>query len=297
MDREPVTCGSVAILGGHGLGDNLIQMVLAQNAVRCGYATTMYSDVLYPLAAWFPQHRMAPSLAPERLAKELVGYDWILAPELSEQPVSSRILDHWVGYERLCGDDQTHVANMVAISQRIFALDHPTAENGIVAPAHLARRRFPNRVCIHPTSAELSKNWLPERFLQLAQRLTAAGFAIFFIMSESESLVWRHIVNEAYPVLGFANVADCAEFIYESGYFIGNDSGGGHLASCLGIPTLSLHGRKGKARRWQPGWGAVKVVTPRFNLIGSYLRQRYWKYFLPVVAVERSFFSLVRMVA
>lgn len=286
--------GTVALLGGRGLGDNLIEMVLAHNARRCGYHVTMYSDVLYPLAAWFPQHRMLPSLPPDRMDATLIGYDLILEPKLPQIPLAPPIQERWINYETMYRDDRTQVANMVAISGKVFNEEAPSAENDIVPPGHLQHRRFSQRVCLHPTSAELSKNWLPERFLRLAERLQKIGFTVFFIMTEQETEAWAQIINGLFPLKGFADVADCASFVYESGFFIGNDSGGGHLASCLGIPTVSIHGRKGKAVRWRPGWGAVEVVTPRINLVGSFLRQHYWKYFLSVGMVERSFFNLMK---
>ncbi len=288
---------AVAILGGIGLGDNLIEMVLAENALRCGYRTTMFSDVLFPLADWFPGHRIQPSLPLERLDETLSGYDWILEPKLPKKPVARQLQQRWVNYERMYRDDRTQVENMVAISRQVFALDTPTAANGMHAPGELVYRRFPERVCIHPTSAELSKNWLPTRFLHLGHKLTQAGFSVIFVMSAQEIAEWTGILNGAFPLQGFASVADCAGFVYESGFFIGNDSGGGHLASCLGIPTVSIHGRRGKAVRWRPGWGQVEVVTPLFNLVGSLLRQYSWKYLLPVGTVERSFHKLVKTMA
>lgn len=286
--------GRVALLGGRGLGDNLIEMVLAHNARRRGYRVTMYSDVLFPLAAWFPQHRMQPSLSPDEMNTTLSGYDIILEPKLPKVPLLPPIQDRWVNYETMYRDDRTQVENMVAISGAVFHEAAPAAGNDITAPGHLVHRQFPRRVCLHPTSAELSKNWLPDRFLRLAGRLQQAGFTSTFIMTEQEAGDWAKIIGGLFPLKGFANVADCASFVYESGFFIGNDSGGGHLASCLGIPAVSIHGRKGKAVRWRPGWGDVEVVTPRINLIGSFLRQHYWKYFLSVTMVERCFMKLVR---
>lgn len=289
--------GAVAILGGRGLGDNLIEMVLAENARRAGFRTTMYSDVLASLAQWFPLHRMLPSLPSERMDGELRRYDRILEPKPPRMPLDQAILNRWVDYGRMYRDDRSQVQNMVAISRQVFDLEVATAEIGIVAPGALIRRRFADRVCIHPTSAETCKNWLPRRFLSLGLRLAAAGFSVAFIMSRGECEAWRPVIGDAFPLHGFTSVAECAAFLYESGYFIGNDSGGGHLASCMGIPTLSIHGRKGKAVRWRPDWGAVEVVTPQINLIGSFLRQHYWKYMLPVGSVERGFFRLVRRAA
>ena len=112
-------------------------------------------------------------------------------------------------------------------------------------------------------------------------------------MTTKELAAWKQVIGERFPIKGFDTLDGCAAFLYESGYFIGNDSGGGHLASCLDIPTLSIHGRKGKARQWSPGWGKVQVVTPVINLIGGSIRQHYWKYFLPVAKVERAFNRLL----
>ncbi len=285
---------SVAIIGGKGLGDNLIEMVIAQNALCSGYQTTMYSSVLYPLADWFPQHTICPSLALEQFNDELKRYDFIFCPKHPGETVDLSILDSWVDYEGMYQNGITQVENMVSISRRFFHHNTLTTANGIQPPKRLKWRINANRVCLHPTSAEISKNWLPSRFLCLADRLVNAGMQPCFIMSEPELEEWEGIIGSAFPLIGFSAVADCAKFIYESGYFIGNDSGGGHLASCLNIPTLSIHGRKRKARMWQPGWGDVEVVTPLINMIGGFLRQHYWKYFLPVMLVERRFFKLVR---
>jgi hypothetical protein len=286
--------GAVAVLGGRGLGDNLIEMVLVENARRAGFRATMYSDVLGSLTTWFPFHRIFPSLPLERMEEELRDYGCILEPKPPRMPLCPAICSRWIDYGRMYRDDRSQVRNMMAISRQVFNIGTATATIGIVPPEHLTYRRHADRVCIHPTSAETSKNWLPQRFLHLGRRLAASGFRVAFIMSRGECAQWRPVIGEAFPLHGFADVAECAAFLYESGYFIGNDSGGGHLASCLGIPTLSIHGRKGKAVRWRPDWGAVEVVTPRINLIGSFLRQHYWKYMLPVGSVERGFFRLVR---
>lgn len=286
--------GAVAILGGRGLGDNLIEMVLAENARRAGFGTTIYSDMLKSLADWFPGHRILPSLSLERMGEELGQYVWILEPKPPLAPISPTIRACWVDYGRLYRDDRSQVRNMMAISKQVFDLVDATAENGITPPGRLVYRRHARRVCIHPTSAEASKNWLPQRFLRLGRRLATLGFTVAFIMSQHELDQWHPVIGNAFPLHGFVDVAECAAFLYESGYFIGNDSGGGHLASCLGIPTLSIHGRKAKAVRWRPDWGAVEVVTPRVNLIGAFLRQHCWKYLLPVGSVERGFFRLVQ---
>lgn len=48
---------AVALVSGQGLGDNLVEMVLLHNAHLRGYATTVYSDVIYQLKDRFFNYR------------------------------------------------------------------------------------------------------------------------------------------------------------------------------------------------------------------------------------------------
>ena len=77
--------------------------------------------------------------------------------------------------------------------------------------------------------------------------------------------------------------------MFESGWFIGNDSGIGHLASSLHIPTLSLFMRRGIAHTWRPDWGAGQVLIGSTYLPTGFLKERYWKYMLSVRQVSRAF--------
>ena len=291
--------GPVAVPGGQGLGDNLLEMVLLENGQRAGLQVTMFCSRMCELRSWFPQHTIAPTLQPEELNQTLADFQMILFPKaLPKTPwagagAGRAIADHWFDYGGLYRENVNRAEDMAHISSQVFELNQPTLSPEITPPASLKHRQYQKRVCIHPTSAELSKNWLPQRFLALAERLQTKGFDPVFIMSAGERKSWQPIIADRFPLYGFADVEQCATFVYESGFFIGNDSGGGHLASCLDVPVLSIHGRKGKARVWQPGWGQVEVVTPLLNVIGGSLRQHLWKYFLSVSAVERGFTRLV----
>lgn len=284
---------SVVIFGGLGLGDNLVQMVLGENGRRKGFDVTMLSSIMCDLASWFPGHTFLPSIQPEQFESVLNMYDHVLWAHETFYPISQELKNRWVSYEKYFQPQYNRVENMALASQEIFAIDKPSHGNGIVIPEGLQWRQNEKRVVIHPTSAEVSKNWLPSRFLKLAGRLAGSGYEVVFIMSALEKPDWESTIGDRFPLIGFDTVDSCARFIYESGYFIGNDSGGGHLAANLNIPVLSIHGRRSKAMDWQPGWGTVKVVSPGFNLVGSRFRQLYWKYFLPVGAVEKSFHHLV----
>jgi hypothetical protein len=288
-----VAVGSVAIIGGQGLGDNLLEMILAENAYRAGLRATMFCSRMCQLAAWFPQHSIVSTLSADICNHELSGFQYILFPKRPWLGVDEEVALHWVNYENMYRKGVTRAENMADICRQVFGIVKPTKNSGIIPPADLQHRRNSRRVCIHPTSAEISKNWLPEKFLALGARLQAKKFEVVFIMSAAELGEWKSVVGTKFPLQGFKTVDECAAFLYESGYFIGNDSGGGHLASSLDIPTLSIHGRRGKASMWRPDWGQVEVVTPRINVPGGSLRQHLWKYFLSVTAVERGFNRLL----
>ena len=56
---------------------------------------------------------------------------------------------------------------MARASREIFKSNDPVNDNGIVVPEGLGWRKYANRVVIHPTSVEESKNWFPQRFIKL----------------------------------------------------------------------------------------------------------------------------------
>jgi len=83
-----------------------------------------------------------------------------------------------------------------------------------------------------------------------------------------------------------------ARFLYESGYLVGNDSGLGHLASALKVPTLTFCRRKTWANMWAPSFHKNIALTPSSwipNIRGFRLRDRHWKKFITVSKAKRAF--------
>ena len=284
----------ISIIGGVGLGDTLIQMVMARNVMNAGYEVTLFSNVLKQLAAWFPLHTIRPGVSADCFNAELASFSKILASGGPPTTMSSQLKPKWINYESDFSNRVSMVQNMTRFTKDFFHISSPTVETGIQAPSSLRWRQHVKRVVIHPTSAEDSKNWPVEKFTILAQQLAQQQFDVVFIMSEAELDAWAPKIDSRFPTIGFPTLDGCAAYIYESGFFVGNDSGGGHLAACLHIPTLSIHGRKGKSRIWRPDWGTVEVISPAFNLVGSRLRQACWKHFLTVGRVQRAFEKLAR---
>ena len=118
-------------------------------------------------------------------------------------------------------------------------------------------------VVIHPGAGSPAKCWPIERFVELARRLTEAGRPVRVVVGEVE--------QERWPASQLANLAKAGELqrptslvglldaLAGASGFVGNDSGPGHLAGMLGLPTVSLFGPT-DPRVWQPIGPRVAVV-------------------------------------
>jgi hypothetical protein len=154
------------------------------------------------------------------------------------------------------------------------------------------RGRFANRVVIHPTGSHPEKMWGRKKFLALSRVLTRRRLRPSFLVAPAEFGVWGDIAEEGCEVNALPKLNEVAAWIAESSWFIGNDSGLGHLASCIGVPTLSLFMRQGLARSWRPGWGPGAVVLPPSFLPFGGIRERLWQRLLSVRRVTSAFQTL-----
>lgn len=297
---------SIAIISALGLGDGLLSMIIAHNLKQQGYSVTLFHDYLTQLREWFPQHTIVSYPAAitgnginvQKLEELFQPFDLIISTDGAPSFAYRKMLGdkYKIFYEQDFDRQKTIAANFVAICRDFFQLENTSRTNGLVVPPTVEPRQFGQRVIIHPTSTCDTKNWLPEKFIRLAQKLQRQGFEPVFIVSPVERQEWLWVESHGFAVPYFANLDRLARFVAESGYMIGNDSGIGHLASNLGIPTLSLFARRSMANLWRPNWSIGRVVTPIFQLPGARLRVRYWKKFLTVRRVEVAFDKLLHHV-
>lgn len=142
-------------------------------------------------------------------------------------------------------------------------------------PAELVHHRHGRRVAIFPTT-ESKKEYSPARFIQVAQHLARRRCEPHFIVLPDQVAQWQAIAG-AIPVHGFESIDQLAGFLYESGVTLSNDSGGGHLSSLLGVPTVTIY-RKRDYFEYRPGWGQGTVLRPHIN--PKILGRRVWMPFL-----------------
>lgn len=319
----------VAIIASAGLGDGLIQMVIANNLLLNACRVTFFNDHIHELRTYFPSVRAKPYPAYDRLLDEVADADVVLYDAYS--PFMQRIpadLDRWfetnaVGYSaahaepihrsitagRLAGLSRPEHAgetrrfvglnrslrdggprlNRKPVSRqladrvvRLLELDRKTYSNGFTLAAgdHGSK---PLKVSIHPTSSNPAKSWLPERFLELADGLKRDGWNPVLTVAPGERARWLELAGDRLAVPELPTTRHLADCLADSVAFVGNDSGGSHLASCIGLPTLMIYKRWRRDPPWRPGWAQPRIVYPyRFST-------KDWQRHLPVARVRAAF--------
>lgn len=308
----------IAVLPASGIGDALLMMIASHQLHLAGCQVTTFHDALPQLSSWFPAHQFAKTPAHGTLVETLSSYDKIVVendnsstipllasaweasgPKLSIFYPSYSIAKHaplspfdQVFLPHLCMADNIEraIAQLAGIPS--------TKNNGIAPPANLIHRKHPQRVVIHPTSRVLEKNWLPERFALLAEKLKSKGFDPVFSVSPSEKETWRWVEKKGFALPHLTDLSALAALIYESGFCVGNDSLAGHLASNLNIPALIIANDPKRMRLWQPGWHPAQCLYPPSwvpNMKFLRLREKKWQHFISVRAALRAFEAMMKV--
>lgn len=292
-----------------GIGDGLIALVLSNNLNQSGLEVTTFHPTLSALQEWFPHLPIRPFPSPEVLD----GFDEVYimyektpqmqaiiaasSPERTKilNPIATKNHDYPYWEVGRFEGDRTFVDNIVTFCQKQLKMPMPTKSCGIIPPQGVTPRKYPRRIVIHPMSSRPGKNWLKKRFEKVARILNEEGYEPVFVMSPDERDEWK-----AWKPPTFKSLNDLAAFVCESGGMIGNDSGIGHLASALGLPTVTLCRTKQIATFWRPSWSEGVVLFPPAivpNLKGMRLRDKYWKELISTRRVLNSFKSLLKLVS
>ena len=297
----------------NGLGDGIVSLVLSNNLQLNGWSVDTYQNTMGSMQPWFPHLPILSYPGVESVSQILSSYDWLFVVHDDSSEFVQKLIQE--GKRRI--PDQLKVIylypsknivnepyyldaqiepslsvaeNLRLFCERILHLPKITKSNGIIPPAELVYRKQSHRVAIHPTSSREGKNWPRHKYIQLARHLKTRGYHPMFIAGPE----WK---VDGIEQQMFSSLDLLARYLYESGYLIGNDSGLGHLAASLGIPTLTVSRRKALANLWAPSLSSNVVVTPSSwipNISGFRLRDRYWKKFISVSKARRGFERLHR---
>jgi heptosyltransferase III len=298
-----------------GLGDGLIALVLSHNLKRNDNEVITFHPSLSQLQRWFPSLPIKPFPSGSEIVEALHEIDhffivfekttWMQEiisfcqrnyPEKAciINPIATPNRDYPYWENARFDGRLPFVDNLYSFCREILQLSHVTKSNGIAVPADLILYKNPSKVILHPSSSRPGKNWPKEKYLQLAKRLECNGYDPIFILSKEERAEWADLKVNA-PL--FSSLSEVAACIYEAGYMIGNDSGIGHLASCLGVPTVTICRNQLTAQFWRPNWAAGSVIFPSPlipNLKGFRLRDKYWKSWVSLNSVFNRFLLLTK---
>ena len=306
-----------AVICSEGMGDGLLMMIASHRLFSKGYHVTTYTDSLLELQPWFPHHHFQERSSLFPLEEMLSPYDLIiLQNDNSNRSFSiidlykrGRLKSVSVFYSNYCPSkhppltswDRAFDLSLPMADNIAFAIatvlqsKHVSKNNGIVPPENLIHRKYKKRVLIHPTSTSPHRTWHPHKFLKVAKALKKKGLEVSFCVSPKERKEWIPLIDERFLLPEFPTLAELASYIYESGYLIGNESGTGHLASNLQLPTLIIASCRKQMALWRPGWFSGSIITPHRlipNLKGSRLRERRWQHFISYKKVLSAFSQL-----
>lgn len=111
------------------------------------------------------------------------------------------------------------------------------------------RNQTRNIVGVSPGAAYgTAKQWLPERFAEAAARVaTARGAEVALFGSAGERALCERVATllDGHKVTNYAGQTTLSEFIdlaSQCEVFLTNDSGAMHIASALGVPTVTIFG-------------------------------------------------------
>ncbi len=101
--------------------------------------------------------------------------------------------------------------------------------------------RKPDTILIHSGAAQPARVWPLERFQVLAAQLRQNHCTVQIVCDPAQREWWiSHGENVRVP----ASISELMAQIDGAGLFVGNDSGPGHLAAIMGVPTFTLFGNQ-----------------------------------------------------
>ena len=104
-----------------------------------------------------------------------------------------------------------------------------------------SQSRDAQTVLIHTGAAQPTRIWPLERFQILAAQLRQDHFAVQIVSDPTQREWWT---SRGENVRVPENLSELMALIDSAGLFVGNDSGPGHLAAILGVPTFTLFGNQ-----------------------------------------------------
>jgi heptosyltransferase-2 len=180
-------------------------------------------------ARWDPRDHFLLGLsgARRRAGFPRVGSGLFLTDRLALPPAEAHRYENW----RVLG--------------RHLGMELPPKEEAAQPNAECRMGNAKGVVVIHSGAAQPARVWPLERFGFLAQQLRGQGYAVEVVCDAGQREWWTGHGENA-RVAG--RIGELLAILEGAGLFVGSDSGPGHLAGILGIPTFTLFGNQFSSR-------------------------------------------------
>jgi heptosyltransferase-3 len=296
----------IAVLSASGFGDALLMMIAAHQLALSGHTVELFHPNPKQIAPLFDTSVIFSAYPCDPKNYDLIilendnskiAYDFFELRARGEME-HLRVLFHKPSIMQQVGDIVFDQNESVAtnIQMALFTwLKSPSLENGLKDFKTI--KPCPYRIAIHPLSQDLKRNWTLSKFISLANGLKNMGYEPVFTLPSND--LPRPLLESGHRVEVFETLEKLASFYTTCSFFIGNDSGPGHLASCLRIPTLTISGNLTHVRKWRPGFYDNEIVTPflpipNFKGLNMAFRDKYWQHFISPSRVLKSFYTLIK---
>ncbi len=306
----------MAIIPFPALGDATIYLRLAQILSLAGAKVSFFSDLLASAADLFDWLTILP-LAAHDIAAISEGHDLVIADVLASKLVS---FDGGAGklsalpnllavtakhfppqfqapplpaclaaapardaHSPFCPGEKTGrsmVGWVDRYAQEVFGLPAPSFPPPVgPGAASRADAHARQRVLLFPTTPNPNKNFDLKGFGRLSALLKKRGWQTEIVcMPHEEKDLSAFFAT--HTVRSFASIRELIVHMRQSAAVVSNDSGGGHLASMLGLPTFTITKKK-RDFVWRPGFGANNVVISPMITV-KWFSGRIWRPFIPI---------------
>lgn len=267
------------VLPSTGLGDGCLFLSLCYNLAKAGYNVDCVHTKLSFMKDWIPSYRLYSREEFDFASKKKEGSLIIINEDSSTY--TQNAIKHLRGSNlpfssfapssrrsSLISQDPpiffrrelSFLKNLEIYFQNLTNIALFEKKTGITSPEI---PKDPHAVAIHASASSPIRQWPLERFMKVYSDLQKMGYRPSFVFWHSpEELNLVKTLGGSCENKVFSEIKLLATFLKSCSYFIGNDSGIGHLASSLGVPTLTLFNCPRKKILWKPGYTRGVGIAP-----------------------------------
>ena len=97
-------------------------------------------------------------------------------------------------------------------------------------------------VVIHTGAAQQVRVWPLMRYAELHRRIVDQGLQVMVICDHEQAAFWNKQKGVCWKTV--SSIGEMVQLLSVAKAFIGNDSGPGHVAAALGVPTFTIFGNQ-----------------------------------------------------